>query len=356
MGVRRIILSNLGVLAAGLATLELVFGNWLSLHNINLLNLRKDLTVTFDAADLYEDPDSTIVTYKRDRYGLRGPYQDVSQIDILTIGGSTTDQRCLSEGRTWQDVLAREFEERERKIQIANAGVDGQTTRGNLKTFDLWFPAIPDLRSRFVLLYVGINDFWLKESDTSRFDALEGGQASVLDKLLTRSAIYSLYRTLKGMQAARAAGLPHSRMNFSEVEWVSQGLYRESHQQLISEKLSRYERRLLSLDEKVRQMGAVPIFVTQHTMFYTVEDDELKGVSWEFKVFETKLNGVDIGRLMNLLNQRTMDVCRQCQGVCLDLASELEFDFTDFYDQSHNTPRGATKIGRFLFEKLEDII
>ena len=184
MGVRRIILSNLGVLAAGLATLELVFGNWLSLHNINLLNLRKDLTVTFDVADLYEDPDSTIATYKRDRYGLRGPYEDVSQIDILTIGGSTTDQRCLSEGRTWQDVLAREFEERERKIQIANAGVDGQTTRGNLKNFDLWFPAIPDLRSRFVLLYVGINDFWLKESDTSRFDALEGwagirsGQAS----------------------------------------------------------------------------------------------------------------------------------------------------------------------------------
>ena len=143
MGVRRIILSNLGVLAAGLATLELVFGNWLSLHNINLLNLRKDLTVTFDAADLYEDPDSTIVTYKRDRYGLRGPYQDVSQIDILTIGGSTTDQRCLSEGRTWQDVLAREFEEREREIQIANAGVDGQTTRGNLKTSTFGSPPSP---------------------------------------------------------------------------------------------------------------------------------------------------------------------------------------------------------------------
>ena len=330
MSVRKIVLTNLAVLAAGLAAVELVFGSWLIPHNINLLNLSKDLIVTFDAADLYEDPESTMVTYRRDRYGLRGPYEDVSQIDILTIGGSTTDQRCLSEGRTWQDVLARKFSERGRKIQIANAGVDGQTTRGNLKNFDLWFPAIPNLRPRFVLLYVGINDFWLKESEDSRFDALEGGPASVLDKIVTRSAIYSVYRTLKGMQAARAAGLPHSRMNFSEMEWVSQGLYRESYEQLMKAKLSHHERRLLSLNAKVRQMGAAPIFVTQHTMFYMVEDGLLKGIPWKFQVLETTLNGVDIGRLMNLLNQRTMDVCRQSQGVCLDLASELEFDFADF--------------------------
>ena len=36
----------LGVLAAGLAALKLVFGNWLSPHNINLLNLRKHFTET----------------------------------------------------------------------------------------------------------------------------------------------------------------------------------------------------------------------------------------------------------------------------------------------------------------------
>ena len=331
MSVRKIVLTNLAVLAAGLAAVELVFGSWLIPHNINLLNLSKDLIVTFDAADLYEDPESTMVTYRRDRYGLRGPYEDVSQIDILTIGGSTTDQRCLSEGRTWQDVLARKFSERGRKIQIANAGVDGQTTRGNLKNFDLWFPAIPNLRPRFVLLYVGINDFWLKESEDSRFDALEGGPASVLDKIVTRSAIYSVYRTLKGMQAARAAGLPHSRMNF-----LGNGVG-------FARSLPRI---LRAIDEGEALTPRTPVIVAEREgspdgrRAYLRDSTHhvLHGRGWPPQRDSLEVPG--IGDYTKRRGYRTAHepaksahdgtFAGNLRGSASDLASELEFDFADF--------------------------
>lgn len=64
------------------------------------------------------------------------------------------------------------------------------------------------------------------------------------------------------------------------------------------------------------------------------------------------INGVDQCIMMRLLNDVTMDFCRHSGGVCIDLASELEFDDADFYDFYHNSPKGAEKIGRYLHRKL----
>lgn len=42
------------------------------------------------------------------RYGFRGSYPSPGAIDMVTVGGSTTDQRFVTEGKTWQDVLTKE--------------------------------------------------------------------------------------------------------------------------------------------------------------------------------------------------------------------------------------------------------
>ena len=36
----------------------------------------------------------------------------------------------------------------------------------------------------------------------------------------------------------------------------------------------------------------------------------------------------------------------------IDLAGELDFEDSDFYDSYHNTPQGAAKIGRYLYQKM----
>ena len=49
------------------------------------------------------------VSYKRDAKGYRN-IQDYEMNNIvLTIGGSTTDQRLVTEGKTWQDELDKLF-------------------------------------------------------------------------------------------------------------------------------------------------------------------------------------------------------------------------------------------------------
>ena len=39
--------------------------------------------------DFYKDKKEVI--YSRDKYGFRGRFKDFEKIDILTVGGSTTD-------------------------------------------------------------------------------------------------------------------------------------------------------------------------------------------------------------------------------------------------------------------------
>ena len=42
-------------------------------------------------------------------YGFRGNYESISQIKIVTVGGSTTDQINVSEGETWSDIIQNNF-------------------------------------------------------------------------------------------------------------------------------------------------------------------------------------------------------------------------------------------------------
>src|SRR5262245_43647354 len=104
----RVALVNLLILTAGLIFIELAFGNWFAPNRLNTLNLVKDVELKTDVSNIYTAGDNKIV-YRRDRYGLRGNYGSLDKIDILTVGGSATDQRAITEGATWQDILRREF-------------------------------------------------------------------------------------------------------------------------------------------------------------------------------------------------------------------------------------------------------
>ena len=119
-----------------------------------MLSLVRDVELTTDVSYIY-DTGGNKISYRRDRYGLRGNYGSLNKIDILTLGGSATDQRAITEGATWQDILRREFSNRGKAVDIANGGVDGQSTYGHIKNFDWWFPSLLNLKVRYFLFYIG---------------------------------------------------------------------------------------------------------------------------------------------------------------------------------------------------------
>ena len=119
---------------------------------IEILPIKVPYTLTirikYNLNDLYPFKDDIII-YSRDKYGFRGKYLNPQSIDILSIGGSPTDQRYISEGYTFEDIMHDQFKKINKNVYIVNAGIDGQSTYGHIKNFDLWFPYIPNLKVKY---------------------------------------------------------------------------------------------------------------------------------------------------------------------------------------------------------------
>jgi lysophospholipase L1-like esterase len=350
-----VFLVNTALLFLGVLVLELIFGNWLKENNINQLNVIRDISIKYELHDLYEFPQTTI-TYTRDKYGLRGNFNSPSEITILTVGGSTTDQRYITDELTWQNVLQQEFNNIGKKVVVANAGIDGQSSFGHIKDFDWWFPNIPGLKPKYVLFYIGINDF---HKDAGReADSLlrEKADRSLLQLLRDKSAIYYAGRTMYGIYLAEIrdkAG--HRSVDFRKEEWVLKPRL-TAYDALMDKRLKEYEERLEVLVRKTEQIRAVPIFVTQPTRKFRLNNGAIEGAATISGYDGALINGMDFYHMMTRLNRVTCAVAERHGSRCVDLSRELlpELEDRDFYDFGHMTPQGARKVGRRLFEVLKD--
>jgi hypothetical protein len=344
----RILAVNALLLLIGLVVVELLFGSWIRDNRIQHLNLIIDQSYLHDVSSLYDNGGS-LVEYRRDRYALRGGYENPDQIDILTVGGSTTDQKYVSDGHTWQDRLRDHFAAAGHNISVVNAGVDGHSTVGHLRSFDWWFPGIPNLSPRYVLFYVGINDVHVESQ--SKYDALENQEesTSTMDAIRERSGLYYGYRTLRAMFRAEQRKVGHRRVDFEHVVWVDAPM-RQEHAARSTARRRAYAKRLTRLTERTRSLGAEPIFVTQLLVSAREVDGKMVGIAGK------NANGLDVYLITQLFNQTTMHTCRALQAICIDLATDLRPDLTDsdFYDFSHTTPSGAAKIGAYLYRSLRN--
>lgn len=342
---------NLAVLGAGILVIELLFGGWLKSDNLNRLNLIKDRQIELDVSQLYET-DSPLIRYSRDKYGLRGAYgRDPSRIDILTVGGSTTDQHFIADVLTWQNVLQNSFAASGKAVTVANAGIDGQSTIGHIKNFDWWFPYIPQLKPKYILFYVGLNDFHT-HPDRSSYDALlRRERHAVVGTIVENSALWHLVRTVRGIYEAKTLSIGHGKVEFSKVRWT--GLPLQSDYSFLFPRLKAYRQRLHLLVDKTRELDAEPIFVTQPSRYYRVTPRGLEGQAKVTMTDDRALNGVDYYHMMRRFDATMEAVCSEKRALFVDLAAGPQWEDSDFYDSTHMTPRGARKVGRYLFEKLK---
>ncbi len=347
----RIVLVNLAVLVVGMVVIELVFGGWVGGPGYGQINIPRNTQRSFDVGGLYAG--GGVITYTRDGHGLRGAYADASGIDVLTIGGSTTNQLYIDDKKTWQARLADRFRRAGNPQVIVDASIDGQSTLGHIAVFERWFPLVPGLRARFVLAYVGINDMHVEGA--TRYDAMESPDLSrrIRQVLLNHSAFYGLFRTARGVLRARRAKLIHGASPYTGVTWERAHAVDAANPGAaeLAPRLDAYRARLGVLMGKIRRFGARPVIVTQPLAGYRIRD----GLVWGVR---GKDGSVSTGGYHEItaFNQAAMAACRAEGALCIDLAGELLFKDGDFYDGLHNTPRGAAKIGLYLYEKLKDVL
>jgi lysophospholipase L1-like esterase len=336
----RIVGINAAILAAGLILAELVFGSWLFGPAWGTMNIPHDVRRVFDVSNLYGGPREAV--YSRDRWGLRGAYPDPGAIDILTVGGSTTDQRFIDDGQTWQAYLATELG----GGVVVNAGIDGQSTLGHISAFDRWLSRIPGLRPRFVLAYIGVNDAHLQGQQQWDDMASPSFRRRVERYVANHSAVAQLIATVRGNLKAREAQVVHGGTRVAAGPWVG-GAAPDPDKAVDPALLDSYGRRVVALIGRIRAMGAEAVIVTQSRSDYRVAADGRP-------LGRAVADGVDFGSwaMQTAYNRRAMAACTQAGAVCLDLGSGLAFEDGDFYDWVHTTPAGNRRIAGWLAPRL----
>jgi len=123
----RLVGINLAILLAGVVIIELIFGNWIFGPHLGYLTITRDLKSHYDLNPV--DPGAGIGTYTRDKHGLRGDYGgDPANIDMLVMGGSTTNELFVSDEKTWVAQLDKLLAQGGYKFKAINAGVDGHSS------------------------------------------------------------------------------------------------------------------------------------------------------------------------------------------------------------------------------------
>jgi lysophospholipase L1-like esterase len=359
----KILTVNLLVLLVGLIIVELIFGTWFkSTHALHQFTKPRNLSLVAKNP-LGDTPE--YVRYTRDENGFRGLDAPLDKIDIITVGGSTTDQRHIDDSQIYERELKRLFAAEGRHIVVANAGIDGQSTIGHIQNFPSWFELVPGLRTRYILFYIGINDL-MRTEPRDYADKVKADTKLLRLQLYVRekSVFYQIYLIAKYhfQPAPYSHGLG--------VEYIANG------PNLVTEpRVTNYyttellgsvkgmQHRIRELDALTRKLGARSIFVTQRSSRWDRQDGRLVGVpdynpsgGSEFEAFG-KVNGIDIFNIEKIFADATMDACKSLQGICINLMEDIQFNLDlDFYDPVHPTASGAKVIGEYLYRKLRDRI
>jgi len=273
-----IIALNLSLLIIGVVVLELFFGGWfVATNKLDLLGIPRNQHLSIEH-EYY--PNTGKTSYTRDQYGIRGlsVLNQPEKIDILTIGGSTTDQLYIDDSQTWQQHLQRLLHANSKPLNIGNAGINGQSTHGHIKSFEHWFPQLKQL----------INDYYTPSPN--------GFDLNLETRLIEDSALYSIFRKVKGMLIGVKSNLTHNKVSFSDY----------------------------SYNATKRQVAHKEV-----------------------------INGVDYHYHLNLLNEVVRDVS-QNHYLTIELTNLDIWNENDFYDWIHMTPNGTEKAARLMFDQLKD--
>lgn len=332
--------------------LELILGGWLrEKHSLSEFNIPYGKTVTFDPRPLYANEDS-LVYYTRDVNGLRGTcFSDLKEIDVLTIGGSTTDQRYITDTATWQEVLMRAWRLTEQDHCVANAGIDGHSTFGHLKAMNEWLLPLDELKPKYVLFFIGLNDVYL-EGETKDDSRFRKESASLLRQ---NSVVYRLLKRAFRSSTNGRNELGHGGARLDALSYTQNGLLsNEELSQLMENKVEAYKGRLEKLIDLTEQMGAQAVFVTQPTFRYRVfQNSEIEGVDLIEEKWGHKFNGIDFYKILRTMNDAMASVAQEKGALFLNVSTLSIWRPNDFYDFMHMTPKGADKLGNAIAQKWE---
>ena len=316
---------------------ELIYGNWFNSKNYGNLFLPLNKSLIIEKLPYQSNRP---ILYTTDKNGFRANKYDLNSIDILVVGGSTTEEKLIDDNYIWTKILEKKI-----NLKILNAGIGGQTSFGHVKMFDIWFSRFDNLRPNYIFFYIGINDALfmienvrsnaLKESSNSRIMNSVNRDNLVpinkIDKLLqyikNNSGLIQLFRFLKGNYISYKYKINNNptyiENNNSDSNFNLELTMQEKEEILLYKQY--YLNNLDKLFIKTKKLNSNPIFITQ----------TISSKHWLY----THLKEI---------NSYTKMFCETNFVQCIYLDENISLTDDDFYDGIHTNPNGSKKIGVFL--------
>ena len=336
----KILLINFIVFVGVILFLEIILGNKIYPNKLNCGYLLCSADHSYKNS-LYQGND--YIRYKKDKYGFRGLRKKVNQIDILTVGGSTTDERYLETKDTWSEQLELliNINYPNLNFEVANAGIDGQSTYGHIWNFKNWFPKIQNFKTKYIFFYIGLNEYfsdqkhvydqgtkylnffqkiklWFKENNGIIFRTYD---------IVYRN--FFLKDTLNVGHKIRTVNYRLAKKNF----------------QITDENIIDLNNRLDKLIMLTKKINAIPIFVTQKSLRSKLIDNKIYSID-EFDYMSKE----------KIISEIIINNCEKNQIFCVDLFNKIKFSNDSLYDLVHASPEGAKTIAKTIFADFDKIL
>jgi lysophospholipase L1-like esterase len=294
--------------------------------------------------------------------GVRGPAVRLDDVDlrILCVGASTTECMYQTDTLTWpwllQDQLARRLGQ---SVFVGNAGRSGHITLNH--NFLLQnYPLAP--RFEWVLLLCGGNDMMAMlnyrtydtrkvsfETSTLYNPAVNKHRAYYEDLTLVRRVKESL-ETHPGVFQDKAGFWIEKERQKRQAALKTKAVHEVPRQDL-QKALETYRANLVDLINTCRMRKQRLILMTQPNLYRKDLPEELEQLTWS-SMREGAYTTAVLEQLMDAFNQAMMDVCRQQEIECIDVAAGLPKDATAFFDDVHLTNVGCEKVADMVCDYL----
>jgi lysophospholipase L1-like esterase len=323
--------------------------------------------------------------YSTNADGIRGRrYRPGGRLNLLAVGGSTTECLYLDDGEAWPALLEEKLTAAlDRDVWVGNVGVSGFGAAEHVLAARHY---VPQLRLDAVLVLLGLNDLLpvLRKGDRYRPESEDPDdyryfldrsfhQRPLVDPEIQRPfpdnlALWNLGR--RGYWRLRRwwkSQLEDGALLVEDVDGEAYTRRRELRAGLppvdglpdLGPGLERFERNLAEMIARIRATGARPVLITQPMVWHAGISPEAERLLWSAFLGdndspEGRYRVADLERAMATFNDATLEACRRADLPCVDLASAMARPEREswYYDDAHYNERGAEVVARILARAL----
>lgn len=295
------------------------------------------------------------IIHSKNSLGFRGPEKPLEwnkYFTIFTVGGSTTECRYLSDGRTWSDNLYKKLSDSVSRIWLNNAGFGGHSSFGHLVLLQDY---IIKLRPNMVIMLVGINDVARDDLSLSDKFSMKGTYGSIASFFTKNSELANLLANIVRVKRAKSNHLVDTYVDLHKSKFDTLTVPEEVIQRKIKmhEKdwLPDYKKRLDSIVKISRINGIDPVLVTQPALCGEGIDSLTSADLEKHRVYDN-VNGLEWWKIMEKYNDVTRRVALENSVFLIDLARTMPKSSLYFYDLVHFTNEGALKVSEIIYSEL----